>query len=237
MPESCRPRWAPNPSTTCGAPMKVVPENQTAVGALRLHELRERPLFDPPSVSGQTARWSLERSDRTASAAARRASSNPPGIKGDGNQALVFYGCTARWSSGARTWSRTPGERAMHWRGSPPTILPSRPSVPPRPALPGCRSPRCGSPRRFREMSLQDRLSEKGEADRKSQRNWSNFSHRQFTDFGDTPGTQMFLCCRCKLGDRNPLGSPTKAAGRYSHPRSPNAERSTPGGAYHPPVR
>ena len=39
------------------------------------------------------------------------------------------------------------------------------------------------------------------------------------------------------LGDRNPLGSPTKAAGRYSHPRSPNAERSTPGGAYHPPVR
>ena len=23
-------------------------------------------------------------------------------------------------------------------------------------------------------------------------------------------------------------------AGRYSHPRSPNAERSTPGGAYHP---
>jgi hypothetical protein len=54
---------------------------------------------------------------------------------------------------------------------------------------------------------------------------------------GDTPGTQMFLCCRCKLGDRNPLGSPTKAAGRYSHPRSPNAERSTPGGAYHPPVR
>ena len=26
-------------------------------------------------------------------------------------------------------------------------------------------------------------------------------------------------------------------AGRYSHPRSPNAERSTPGGAYHPPER
>ena len=24
---------------------------------------------------------------------------------------------------------------------------------------------------------------------------------------------------------------------RYSHPRSPNAERSTPGGAYHPPER
>ena len=64
-----------------------------------------------------------------------------------------------------------------------------------------------------------------------------NFLHRHFTDFGDTPGTQLFLCCRCKLGDRNPLGSPTKAAGRYSHPRSPNAERSTPGGAYHPPVR
>jgi hypothetical protein len=64
-----------------------------------------------------------------------------------------------------------------------------------------------------------------------------NFLHRQFTDFGDMPGTQLFSCCRCKLGDRNPLGSPTKAAGRYSHPRSPNAERSTPGGAYHPPVR
>jgi integrase len=27
---------------------------------------------------------------------------------------------------------------------------------------------------------------------------------------------------------------PTAAAERYSHPRSPNAERSTPGGAYHP---
>ena len=27
---------------------------------------------------------------------------------------------------------------------------------------------------------------------------------------------------------------PTTAAERYSHPRSPNAERSTPGGAYHP---
>jgi hypothetical protein len=26
-------------------------------------------------------------------------------------------------------------------------------------------------------------------------------------------------------------------AERYSHPRSPNAERSTPGGAYHPPER
>src|ERR1035437_2534237 len=28
--------------------------------------------------------------------------------------------------------------------------------------------------------------------------------------------------------------SPTMASGRYSHPRSPNAARSTPGGAYHP---
>jgi hypothetical protein len=64
-----------------------------------------------------------------------------------------------------------------------------------------------------------------------------NFLHRHITNFGDTPGTQLFLCCRCKMGDRNPLGSPTNAAGRYSHPRSPNAERSTPGGAYHPPVR
>jgi hypothetical protein len=38
---------------------------------------------------------------------------------------------------------------------------------------------------------------------------------------------------KVRIGKR----SPTKAAGRYSHPRSPNAERSTPGGAYHPPVR
>ena len=25
-----------------------------------------------------------------------------------------------------------------------------------------------------------------------------NFLHRHFTDFGDTRGTQLFLCCRCK---------------------------------------
>ena len=35
---------------------------------------------------------------------------------------------------------------------------------------------------------------------------------------------------------RNVLPNLT-AAGRYSHPRSPNAERLTPDGAYHPPVR
>jgi hypothetical protein len=36
-------------------------------------------------------------------------------------------------------------------------------------------------------------------------------------------------------GVRNGVGFlPATAAGRYSHPRSPNAERSTPGGAYHP---
>jgi hypothetical protein len=28
--------------------------------------------------------------------------------------------------------------------------------------------------------------------------------------------------------------APGAGAGRYSQPRSPNAERSTPGGAYHP---
>src|SRR5260370_4714347 len=52
---------------------------------------------------------------------------------------------------------------------------------------------------------------------------------------GDTPGRKVFLCCRCKLGAiENPFGVTIKSSRRYSHPRSPNAERSTPGGAYHP---
>ena len=33
------------------------------------------------------------------------------------------------------------------------------------------------------------------------------------------------------------VGGGTTHARAYSHPRSPNAERSTPGGAYHPPER
>src|ERR1700716_3728987 len=52
---------------------------------------------------------------------------------------------------------------------------------------------------------------------------------------GDTPGTQNVPVLPMQTGAiENLLGSPTKAAGRYSQPRSPNAERSTPGGAYHP---
>src|ERR1700730_10325488 len=53
--------------------------------------------------------------------------------------------------------------------------------------------------------------------------------------WGDTPGRKVFLCCRCKLGAiENPLGVTIKSSRRYSHPQSPNAERPSPGGAYHP---
>src|SRR3979411_2333411 len=54
---------------------------------------------------------------------------------------------------------------------------------------------------------------------------------RRVTRF--VPGTQTFLCCRCKLGDRNSLGSPTKA-GRSLQPsplaecRKINSRRSIP---------
>jgi hypothetical protein len=45
------------------------------------------------------------------------------------------------------------------------------------------------------------------------------------------------VCSWREAAIRRPLdlrGSPSEAAERYNQPRSPNAERSTPGGAYHP---
>ena len=45
--------------------------------------------------------------------------------------------------------------------------------------------------------------------------------------------------CKTRRADRSPTqaGFRALAAYGYSHPRSPNAARSTPGGAYHPPER